>query len=89
MLEIVAFTLGPVQTNAYLIADPVTGDAAVIDPAWDGDVILAEAKRRGLRETYLHSQSHAKDFYARHGYVVEGDEYFEAGIPHIGMRARL
>lgn len=50
--------------------------------------LMAEAKRRGLRETYLHSQSHAKDFYVRHGYVVEGDEYLEAGIPHVGMRAR-
>jgi predicted GNAT family N-acyltransferase len=53
------------------------------------EALMAEAKRRGLRETYLHAQSHAKAFYARHGYVVEGDEYLEAGIPHIGMRARL
>ena len=51
--------------------------------------LMAEAKRRGFRETYLHAQSHAKAFYARHGYAVEGDEYLEAGIPHIGMRARL
>lgn len=53
MLEIAVFTLGPVQTNAYLIADPATGDAAVIDPAWDGDVILAEASRRGWRIAHL------------------------------------
>lgn len=53
MLDIAAFTLGPVQTNAYLIADPGTGDAAVIDPAWDGEVILAEAKRRGWRIAHL------------------------------------
>lgn len=52
------------------------------------EALKAEAKRRGLGETYLHSQSHAKDFYARHGYVVEGDEYLEAGIAHVGMRAR-
>ncbi len=49
MLEIVRFVLGPVATNGYLIADPETGEAAVIDPAWDGQVILAEALKRGWR----------------------------------------
>jgi len=49
MLEIISFVLGPVQTNAYLIADPETGDAAVIDPAWDGHRILAQARQRNWR----------------------------------------
>jgi glyoxylase-like metal-dependent hydrolase (beta-lactamase superfamily II) len=49
MLEIVTFTLGPAQTNSYLIADPDSKDAAVIDPAWSGEVIAAEAERRGWR----------------------------------------
>ena len=49
MLSIVAFTLGPVQTNAYLIADADTGVAAVIDPADEGQVIVAEAQERGWR----------------------------------------
>lgn len=53
MLEIVRLTLGPAQTNAYLIADPGTHEAAVIDPSWDGDVILAEAQRRGWRIAHL------------------------------------
>ena len=52
-LEIVSFTLGPVQTNAYLIADTGSGDAAVIDPAWDGEIILAEARKRGWRIAHL------------------------------------
>jgi hydroxyacylglutathione hydrolase len=47
MLEIVTFTLGPAMTNAYLVADPETKEAAVIDPAWDGEVILSEAQRHG------------------------------------------
>ena len=33
MLEIVPFVLGPVQTNAYLLADAESRVAAVIDPA--------------------------------------------------------
>jgi hydroxyacylglutathione hydrolase len=46
MLDIVSLVLGPVSTNTYLVADPDTRQAAVIDPAWDGQVILAEAKKR-------------------------------------------
>ena len=53
MLEIVSFTLGPAQTNAYLVADPKTREAAVIDPSWDGHVILAEAQKRGWRIGHL------------------------------------
>jgi hydroxyacylglutathione hydrolase len=53
MLEIVPFVLGPVQTNAYLIADGETREAAVIDPAWDGAVILREAQTRGWRIAHL------------------------------------
>jgi hydroxyacylglutathione hydrolase len=53
MLEIVSFTLGPAQTNAYLVADSDTKDAAVIDPAWDGNVILEAAQERGWRIAHL------------------------------------
>ena len=53
MLEIVSFTLGPAQTNAYLVADSDTKEAVVIDPAWDGHIILAEAQKRGWRIGHL------------------------------------
>ncbi len=53
MLEIVSLTLGPAQTNAYLVADPQSGEAVVIDPAWDGDLILAAAQERGWRIAHL------------------------------------
>ncbi|MFN2119940.1 MAG: MBL fold metallo-hydrolase [Anaerolineales bacterium] len=53
MLDIIPFVLGPVQTNAYLIADAGTGEAAVIDPAWEGGTILAEAVRRDWRIAHL------------------------------------
>ncbi|MBN8658528.1 MAG: MBL fold metallo-hydrolase [Anaerolineae bacterium] len=49
MLEIVQFTLGPASTNAYLVADPETKEAVVIDPSWDGHIILGEAQKRGWR----------------------------------------
>jgi hydroxyacylglutathione hydrolase len=47
MVEIVSFVLGPVMTNAYLIADPLTREAAVIDPAAEGQVIVDAAARKG------------------------------------------
>ncbi len=53
MLEIISFTLGPAHTNAYLVADPQTKEAVVIDPAWDGHIILAEAEKRGWRIGHL------------------------------------
>ena len=53
MLEIVSFTLGPAQTNAYLATDSETKDAAVIDPAWDGHLILNAAQTRGWRIAHL------------------------------------
>ena len=53
MLEIVSFTLGPAQTNAYLVADTDTHEAAVIDPSWDGHIILQAAQKRGWRIGHL------------------------------------
>jgi hydroxyacylglutathione hydrolase len=53
MLEIVSFTLGPAQTNAYLVADPDTNEAVVIDPSWDGHIILQAAQKRGWRIGHL------------------------------------
>lgn len=48
MLEIKTFVLGPVQTNVYLVWDKNTGQAIVIDPAWDGDVIANDIMSCGL-----------------------------------------
>ena len=53
MLDIVSFTLGPAQTNAYLVADSETKEAAVIDPSWDGHIILEAAQKRGWRIGHL------------------------------------
>ncbi len=48
-LEIVSFVLGLAATNAYLVAEPASKLAVVIDPAWDGDLIYREAELRGWR----------------------------------------
>jgi glyoxylase-like metal-dependent hydrolase (beta-lactamase superfamily II) len=47
-LEIVSFVGGPVQTNAYLVADAESGDALVIDAPYEtAAAIVAEAANRG------------------------------------------
>ncbi|MES2257229.1 MAG: GNAT family N-acetyltransferase [Pseudomonadota bacterium] len=48
--------------------------------------LMAQAKARGDTQVVLSAQSHAAPFYLRHGFVVAGDEFFEAGIAHIEMR---
>jgi glyoxylase-like metal-dependent hydrolase (beta-lactamase superfamily II) len=49
-LEIIPFAGGPVETNAFLVADPETGDALVIDAPYETvDAIVAEAARRGWK----------------------------------------
>jgi glyoxylase-like metal-dependent hydrolase (beta-lactamase superfamily II) len=58
-LTIVTYVLGPVSTNSYLVADQDTNHAVVIDPAWDGEIVAAEASRRewqivGIWLTHAH-----------------------------------
>jgi predicted GNAT family N-acyltransferase len=37
------------------------------------------------KKIYLHSQETAVGFYQKNGFVVEGDEFYEAGIKHYRM----
>ena len=43
----------------------------------------------GDREVVLSAQVHAMAFYRAHGFVEEGAEYMDAGIPHVDMRRAL
>lgn len=45
------FELGPMQNLVYLLEDRATGQAAVVDPAWDAPLLLALAETWGLRIT--------------------------------------
>ena len=51
--------------------------------------VIEEAKRRGFTESVLDAQTYAVPFYARLGYIAEGDEFDDAGIPHFLMRRKL
>jgi glyoxylase-like metal-dependent hydrolase (beta-lactamase superfamily II) len=48
-LEIVQLTLGPATTNCYLAAESGATECAVIDPSWDGHLILDAARQRNWR----------------------------------------
>lgn len=51
--------------------------------------ILEAARREGFSEAVLDSQTYALPFYERLGFVAEGDEFDDAGIPHFRMRRTL
>ena len=59
-----------------------------------GGAILAalveRAAARGMwRSTSSNAQTHATPFYARYGFVAFGEEFVEAGIPHVAMARDL
>jgi predicted GNAT family N-acyltransferase len=53
------------------------------------DALAEEAKRRGYTEARLHAQTHARGFYEKAGFIPHGNEFDDAGIPHIEMKRRL
>lgn len=74
MLKIISFTLGPVMTNAYLLADDASKEAAVIDPADEGDKIISEAHNRGWRIGNIWLTHAHFDHLAGAGEVADGFE---------------
>lgn len=47
--------------------------------------LMRAAAQRGDREVLLHAQRSAEAFYAQQGFIVRGQPFEEAGIPHIEM----
>jgi ElaA protein len=54
-----------------------------------GALLDAAVDSIGDRECLLSAQSHLIDFYARHGFVADGAEFLEDGIPHTPMARRV
>ena len=84
----------PVGTGR-LLRDGHIGRMAVLKE-WRGrgvgsalfERLLSIAGSMGLDEVKLHAQTHAIGFYAKQGFAVEGEEFMEAGIPHVEMRGQ-
>ncbi|MBI5898113.1 MAG: GNAT family N-acetyltransferase [Rhodocyclales bacterium] len=76
-----------------LLPDGHIGRMAV-SAAWRGqgvgrallERLLEEAAAAGMRDLALNAQTTANDFYRRFGFVAEGAEFIEAGLPHQAMR---
>ncbi len=72
-----------------LLPDGHIGRMAVL-AGWRGcgvgaallQALIDEAGRRGVARLVLSAQTHALGFYARFGFVPEGEVYEEAGLPH-------
>jgi ElaA protein len=50
-----------------------------------GAKIVEQALRVAPRPTYADAQSHLEEWYGRFGFVRDGDEFVEDGIPHVPM----
>jgi predicted GNAT family N-acyltransferase len=85
----------PIGTGR-LLRDGHIGRMAVLKE-WRGGGIgsallsrLLQLAREARHEVArLHAQTHAMGFYEKHGFVAEGEEFMEAGIPHFVMSLRL
>ena len=49
------------------------------------EAAVLKAQHLGMASVYLNAQTHALGFYERSGFIKEGDEFMEAGIPHFRM----
>ena len=58
-----------------------------------GGLLLKEAinnlKKVNAHKVILNSQLSAKDFYIKHGFLQEGEVFYEEGCPHIKMYLNL
>lgn len=95
-LHAVAFDGERAVGTGRLLPDGHVGRMAVLAEARGRGVgsallgaLMREARARGHAAAVLSAQTHAVPFYARHGYVVIGDEYMDCGIPHVDMRCAL
>jgi predicted GNAT family N-acyltransferase len=47
--------------------------------------MLEQCRKDGFTSFELHAQTRAMGFYRRHGFTACGEEFEEAGIPHMHM----
>ncbi|HVP20572.1 MAG TPA: MBL fold metallo-hydrolase [Anaerolineaceae bacterium] len=49
----IQFVLGPLENNTYLVVDSDTGEAVVIDPSFDSQVVIDEVRQQGWKLTQV------------------------------------
>ncbi len=85
----------PIGTGR-LLPDGHIGRMAVLKDWRSGGVgtmlllhLMDAARRRGVGHLALNAQTSAEAFYRRFGFVPEGAEFMDAGIPHVRMTRTL
>lgn len=76
--------LGPMQNFVYIVADPGTRQAVVVDPAWDIDQILSVLAEDDLRltaalVTHFHPDHLGGNFYGTH--IQGAAQLLERNLP--------
>jgi predicted GNAT family N-acyltransferase len=90
--HVVAEAAGQAIGSGWLLPDGHIGRMAVLE-SWRGqgvgsailEALLRLARDSGIRRVRLNAQSRAVAFYRRHGFIAEGEEFIEVGIPHRSM----
>lgn len=82
--------------TARLLPEGQIGRMAVLKE-WRGtgvgaallEMAVEKARHLGFEKVFLHAQTHALKFYEKSGFVADGDEFEDAGIPHFNMTRSL
>lgn len=85
----------PIGTGR-LLPDGHIGRMSVL-PEWRGKGVgtallshlIEDARQQGMNRLVLNAQTSARDFYRHFDFEAEGDEFIEAGIPHVRMALTL
>ena len=95
-LHLVASLDGNPVATARLTADGTIGRMAVLKSFRNqgtGSAMMKQliktAKQSRFRVLKLNAQRTAEGFYAKHGFIAQGNEFMDAGIPHIAMQLDL
>ncbi len=92
------FSGNPIGTGRVLLHEDLAhlGRMAVL-AVWRGQgvgasllhCLLEAARQGGASRVFLNAQTYAVPFYERFGFVREGAEFLDAGIPHYRMTREL
>lgn len=91
-IHVLAFSGEKIIGTARLLLDGHIGRMAVLK-SWRKQGVgsamlqrlLVEIRHRGIQHVVLNAQLTAAGFYRHFGFQAEGEEFMDAGIPHIRM----
>jgi glyoxylase-like metal-dependent hydrolase (beta-lactamase superfamily II) len=70
-MQVQQYAVGPVDNNTYLVFDSQALEAVVVDPSFDSEAVIDDARSRGLRITAILDTHAHFDHVALNAYFVE------------------